>query len=238
MTRKIVITGASSQIGQAIARKVVMPGDSVLLHGVRHIDACPKFSDPSIRVEVKTADFCDPEQLAAFCHALKDVDILINAAASTQTDLLPNLDSSAIETMLAVNIRALVAICQNVIPAMMIKRHGVIINLSSIAAQRGNKGQSVYAGTKGFVESFTRSLAAEYGARGIRVNAVSPGAIDAGNLKNLLAYAEHEVKQSTALKKLGKPEDVASLVAFLCSDEAQYISGKCIAVDGGFCQGV
>jgi 3-oxoacyl-[acyl-carrier protein] reductase len=140
--------------------------------------------------------------------------------------------------MINVNIIALIKICKSVIPAMIVKRKGCIVNISSIAATRGNKGQTVYAGTKGFVESFTRSLTAEYGSRGIRVNCVAPGPIDAGSLKELLTYASEEVNKSVVSNRLGKPEDVASVVAFLCSEKANFINGKCIHVDGGFMKGV
>ena len=121
---------------------------------------------------------------------------------------------------------------------MIVKRKGCIINISSIAATRGNKGQTVYAGTKGFVESFTRSLTAEYGARGIRVNCVAPGPIDAGSLKELLSYASEDVNESIVSNRLGEPGDVASIVAFLCSEEADFINGQCLHIDGGFIRGI
>ena len=141
---------------------------------------------------------------------LGDVDILVNAAAFTRTDLLPNLNDNDIVRMINVNIKALIAVCRAVLPAMMVKRKGVIVNISSVAALRGNRGQSVYAGTKGFMESYTKSLAAEYGGRGIRINSIAPGAIDAGSLKELLSYAEDVVKKSIASNRLGTPEDVGS----------------------------
>ena len=140
--------------------------------------------------------------------------------------------------MINVNIYSPVKICSAVIPDMLIGRKGFIVNISSIAAQRGNRGQTVYAGTKGFVESFTRSLAAEYGPKGINVNAVAPGPIESKSLDELLAYAKDEVKNSIVSKRIGKPDDVAALVAFLCSDEASYINGKIYNVDGGFMKGI
>lgn len=238
MARTIVITGASSEIGQAIARRLVRPGDRVILQGLRHVEALAHSWGGE--AEIRSVDLGHRGQLAAFCAELRqtEVDILVNAAACNKPDLLPNLAEPDIDAMIDVNVRALVAICSAVLPAMMVRRRGVIVNLSSVAAARGNRGQSVYAGTKGFVESFTRSLAAEYGGRGIRVNAVAPGAIDGGKLKELLSYAADEVQASTVAKNLGTPEDVAGTVAFLCSDDARFINGRVIAVDGGFCRGV
>lgn len=238
MTRKIVITGASSAIGQAIARKLAQPGDTLVLHGVKNTAACPDLSEMGVRCEVRTADFRDSAQLQTFCESLGEVDVLVNGAACTYAELLPNLEDWQVDAMLEVNVRALIQVCRAVLPAMMARRRGAIVNLSSVAAGRGNRGQSVYAGTKGFVESFTRSLAAEYGKRGVRVNAVAPGAIEAGNLMPLLDYAGDAVKQATVAGRLGSPEDVAVAVAFLCSEGAGFINGKCLAVDGGFCQGV
>jgi NAD(P)-dependent dehydrogenase (short-subunit alcohol dehydrogenase family) len=239
MNRSIVITGASSAIGQAIARRLAAPGDRLLLQCHRHAGSLDDFGGwPPAEYRVVSADFSRPPQLAAFCSDLGETDLLVNAAAVTATELLPNLEPAQIDLMLDVNIRALVAICRAVLPGMLVRRRGVIVNLSSVAAGRGNRGQSVYAGSKGFVEAFTRALAAEYGGRGIRCNAVAPGAIDAGSLKALLSYAGDEVKQSTVAGRLGTPEDVAAAVAFLCSDGGGFVNGHCLAVDGGFSRGV
>lgn len=239
MGNRIVITGASSLIGRAIAKRLAAKGDSVLLHCFRNRAACaPSEGSFAGACEIAVADFTRPEELDGFCSILGDVDILVNAAACTRTDLLPNLGHDDISRMIDVNIRALVAICRAVMPVMMVKRRGIIVNISSVAALRGNRGQSVYAGTKGFIESFTRSLAAEYGGRGIRVNSVAPGAIDAGSMKELLSYAEDAVKKSTSAGRLGTPEDVAAAVAFLCGPDAAFINGACIPVNGGFMTGV
>lgn len=239
MSNRIVITGASSLIGQAIAKRLVAKGDNVLLHCFKNNSACSLLAaTEDYKSEVVTADFSKDEDIVRFCKMLADVDILVNAAAHTKTDLLPNLNDIDIERMVNVNIKALAAICRTVLPSMMVKRKGVILNISSVAALRGNRGQSVYAGTKGFVEAFTRSLAAEYGGRGIRVNSIAPGAIDAGSLKELLSYAEEAVKKSIASNRLGTPEDVASAAAFLCSPDASFINGACLAVNGGFMTGI
>lgn len=237
--KNIAITGASSLIGQAIAKRLLAKGDHVILHCFNNPGACGSLAESTVySSEIVAADFTKKEQLDVFCKGLRDVDILVNAAACTRTDLLPNLSDDDISGMIQVNIQALVAVCRAVVPAMMVKRRGVIVNISSVAALRGNRGQTVYAGTKGFVESFTRSLAAEYGGRGIRANTVAPGAIDAGSLKELLSYAEEAVKKSTAANRLGTPDDVAAAVAFLCSPDAGFINGACISVDGGFMTGI
>jgi len=239
MTNNIIITGASSEIGLAICREIVKPGDHAVLHYFKNKEPllrfCEEFGDTCQPVSV---DFNDMEQLDRFVQKRHNIDILINAAAVTRAELLPVLKNDDVSRMLNVNILAAVKLCRAVIPGMVSRRRGIIVNISSAAALRGNRGQSVYAGTKGFIESFTRSMAAEYGGRGIRVNAVAPGAIAAGSLKELLAYGEKEVKESVVSNRLGTPGDVAAVVAFLCSENASFINGKSIGVDGGFCRGV
>lgn len=237
--RRIVITGASSQIGIAIAEAVVAEGDRVILQCFRNQAACVPLKERiGETCTILPADFTDRVALAEFCTHLGDVDTVVNAAAVTVTGLLPGLAGEDIRRMLDVNILAMVEICRAVIPGMVHRRGGCIVNISSVAATRTNRGQSVYAGTKGFMESFTRGMAAEYGSRGIRFNCVAPGPIEAGSLRGLLSLAPDEVKQSVAGNRLGTPADVASAVAFLCGSGAGFINGETLRVDGGFMKGV
>lgn len=239
MTRNIVITGASSEIGTAIARRICCPGDKVLLHYNSNPGKCQDIAAGCAKGSACVrADFSSPEDLASFCGLLDGTDILINAAAVTRADLLPSLEDKDIADMIAVNISAVVAICRAAVPYMLAKRAGTIINISSTTASRASRGQTVYAGTKAFVEGFTRALAAEYAPRGIRANCVAPGAIDAGSLKPLVNYAGREVLSAVAMNRLGSPEDVASAVAFLCGEGASFITGQILRVDGGFREGL
>lgn len=236
----IVITGASSDIGLAITEKLLHSSeDKVTLQCFNHPQKCAPWQEPlGEKCQIVVADFTNAPALEEFCQRLDKVDLLINVAALTITDLLVNLPDEQIQNMLTVNVLALIKICQAVLPSMVARRKGIIVNLSSVAAQRGNRGQTVYAGTKGFVEAFTRSLAAEYGKRNIRINCVAPGPIEAGSLNPLLNYAAEEVKNSLVSPQLGTPQQVAAAVAFLCSDEAKFINGISLPVNGGFCRGV
>jgi 3-oxoacyl-[acyl-carrier protein] reductase len=237
--RKIVITGASSQIGTAIAEKVVAEGDQVILQYFRNRTACLSLKERfGEKCTLVSADFAHRAALEEFCTQLGEVDTVINAAAVTVTGFLTALTDEDIRRMLEVNIVAPTVICRAVVPAMVHRRAGCIVNISSVAATRGNRGQNVYAGTKGFIESFTRAMAAEYGSRGIRINCVAPGPIEAGSLRELLTLAPEEVKQSLAGNRLGTPGDVASAVAFLCDPGTGFINGQTLRVDGGFMRGV
>lgn len=238
MNRKVVITGASCEIGQAIVKKVARADDHLILQGYKNIDSLTALKSSYPHCEVLSLDFTNSEHLSEFCNYLDDVDIFINLSAVTITDILPSIKEESIDKMLSVNIKALIQMTQNLIPSMVAKRGGIIVNLSSVTASRGNRGQSVYAGTKGFVESFSRSVASEYGGKGVRINCVAPGPIDAGSLKPLYAQAPKEILNSIVSPKIGTVDDIANMVAFLCSPESAFINGQVLHVDGGFCKGV
>lgn len=237
MKHRIVITGASSEIGLAIAGRIIRPRDEALLQYSRNINNLKNWRKNK-NCTFFQADFSKDKDLDKFCLQIGDADILINAAASTICDLLPNLTNEQIEKMIKVNIIAVTKICRTVIPSMLAKHQGCILNISSVTARKGNRGQSVYAGTKGYIESFSRALAAEFGGKGIRINCLAPGPVNSGSLKGLLNYAAEEIKQNIAAGHLGTPADIATAAAFLCSEEASFINGAVLSVDGGFMKGV
>lgn len=231
---KIVITGASSDIGLAIARRLSTLGKPMLLHCRSNVDRLS-----GIEAEIIRADFADMEELRRFIASLDDVEILVNAAADTQTGLLPQLEDDAIERMLTVNVMATTLICKAVIPQMCMHRRGIIVNISSITASRVFRGQSVYGGTKAYVEAFTKGIAAEYAKKGVRCNCVAPGSIDSGSLQKLIvSTGSNTLKDINASARFGSPEDVAAAVAFLCSDESRYMNGSVLHVDGGYWIGI
>lgn len=239
MSKNIVLTGASSEIGMAILKQIYNPENKYILQCFKSSATLKNFiTANSYNVEIVELDLTDRNLLNDFCKKIEQTDSLVHIAAVTKTDLLPNLSDEVIEQMLAVNIFALTKITRSVLPYMISRRSGNTVFISSVAASRGNKGQSVYGGTKAYIESFARTLASEFASRGLKFNCVAPGAIDAGSLKELLAYAKKEVLESVASGKLGTPEDVAGLVKFLLSDSSKFINGKTIAVDGGFLKGV
>lgn len=231
---KIVITGASSDIGLAIARRLSASGKPLLLQYRSHADRLA-----GLDAEIVRADFADREDLGRFIAMLQDVEVLVNAAADTQTGLLPQLEAADIDRMLAVNVSAMTLLCRAVIPQMCLRRSGIIVNLSSVTASRVFRGQSVYGGTKAYIETFTRGIAAEFAKKGLRCNCVAPGSIDSGSLQKLIISTGSDVlRDVNASARFGTPEDVAAAVAFLCSEESRYINGTVLHVDGGYWLGL
>ncbi|MDD4191542.1 MAG: SDR family NAD(P)-dependent oxidoreductase [Mangrovibacterium sp.] len=233
---KIVITGASSGIGWAIAQELAKFNKPMLLHRNKNKDL--PLSELPANAEVITADFSSPDDLKQFIDKLDDTDILVNAAAYTVTELIPQTSDESIEQMIAVNVTALSKICKAVIPQMCSKRRGVIVNISSATASKVYRGQGIYAGTKAFAETFSKAIAAEYGRKGIRCNCVAPGAINTGTLSLLLNIGEDQVKQANAANRLGTPQDVAAAVFFLCREDNSFINGAVLHVDGGHWMGI
>ena len=230
---KIVITGASSEIGLAIARRLSALGKPLVLQYNVH---APAFEG----AELVQADFSKREDLERFISALQDdVEILVNAAALTSTGLLPQMEDEEIERMLQVNVLAATLLCKAVIPRMCFKRHGVIVNISSATASKVYRGQSVYGGSKAYLEAFTKGLAAEYAKKGLRCNCVAPGSINSGSMQKLIIQTgRDDLQDVNASHSFGTPEDVAAAVAFLCSEDSRYINGAVLHVDGGYWLGL
>lgn len=231
---KIVVTGASSEIGLAIARRLSALGKPLVLQYNSHLPV-----SEGLEAEWVQADFTSRESLEAFVAGLSDVDILVNAAAVTSPGLLPQMEDGQIDAMLSVNVLAATLLCRAVIPPMCRKRSGIIINLSSVTATKVYRGQSVYGGTKAYLEAFTKGLAAEYAKKGLRCNCVAPGSIDCGSMRKLILQAGGDyLKDVNASNRYGTPEDIAAAVAFLCGDDSRYINGAVLHVDGGYWLGL
>lgn len=244
--RVAVVTGASRGIGAAIAERFAEHGAKLVLVHARDVAAMDAV-DARCRaagadVCVVRGDLAAAETVHAVCEQADRrfgrLDVLVNNAAVVAEDLLPMLDDDRLERMLAVNVLGLTRLTRAALRPMLRQRSGCVVNLSSIAARLPSRGNAVYAGTKGYVEAFTRALAVEVGKKGIRVNAIAPGIVQTAMTAGVrTAVAAEDLRGRVALARLGNPADVAGVALFLASDDAAYINGAVIAVDGGFLGG-
>lgn len=239
--RVALVTGASRGIGKAIAKAMAQAGAWVAVNyresgtfageTVREIEAFGGKA-ASFRADVGDAGQVEAmleEIISSFGH----LDILVNNAGIIRDMLLLEMEEKDWRAVLQTNLFGVYHCSRAVLRGMIIKRWGRIINLSSIASAHGGRGQSNYAASKGAINAFTRSLAAEVGAKGITVNAIAPGLIATDMSQGVIAFSDSLVRERIAMRRLGKPADVAPLAVFLASGEASYITGQVITVDGG-----
>jgi 3-oxoacyl-[acyl-carrier protein] reductase len=242
----VLITGASRGIGRASALAFAAQGARLVLNHLQDaaamesvVQAC---RDLGVQVECLQADVSQPDTPARLVGLALErygrIDVLINNAARVVENLLATVEEDELQVQVQTNVLGLVRMSRAVLRPMLLQRSGCILNLSSALATRPARGNSVYAGTKGFVEAFTRALAVEVGRRGIRVNAVAPGVIATDMTAGVRALAAETIPDRIALKRVGTPEEVASVLVFLASPAASYLHAAIVPIDGGFTGGV
>jgi NAD(P)-dependent dehydrogenase (short-subunit alcohol dehydrogenase family) len=237
--RMAVVTGASRGIGAAIARALDAAGARVALVA-RSKDALDEVAaglqhDPV----VLPADLAEPDAAADVgaraLDALGPVDVLVNNAAIGVRMSSAELDGATIDAIHQVNVRSLLLLTTSLLPSMIERGQGSIINISSVSSQVGTPRRAAYAASKGAVDALTRSLAMELGPHGVRVNAVAPGVVVTAMWERNRAIPGviEQVESQIALRRWGHPDDIADVVVFLASDAARYITAQTIEVDGG-----
>ncbi|MBV8602262.1 MAG: glucose 1-dehydrogenase [Candidatus Eremiobacteraeota bacterium] len=240
--RTALITGASRGIGRAIAIEFAASGADLALLGrdeaaLSHTLAACKDAHPTGKAEIVVADVADEKAVhRAVEGALESfgrLDFAIANAGQAIDRLILRLRSSELERLLNVNLKSAFHLSAAVAKPMLRQRGGSIVFISSIVGLTGNAGQSMYAATKAGLLGLAKSLAKELGSRGVRVNAVAPGFIETAMTEAMPESAKTQYLGSIPLGRMGKPEDVAGVVRFLCSDAASYITGQTIVVDGG-----
>lgn len=239
MSRKIIlVTGASRGIGRAIALKFAKEGHFVIGtatsdKGAENIAEYLSAYDGVGRV----LDVCDTAQIETLFDEIDSVygslQVLVNNAGITQDGLLMRMNDEMWDKVIQTNLSAVYRMSRRAIKGMMKARFGRIINISSVVGQMGNAGQTNYAASKAGLEGFSRALAREIGSRGVTVNCVAPGLIETDMTDELDERLLNSMLDAVPLGRLGQPDDIAAAVSFLASDEAGYITGSVLAVNGG-----
>jgi len=227
-----LVTGASRGIGRAIAVELAAAGASVVV-GYRSGQDEAEEVAKEIGGRAVQADVSDAASALALVEAAGDLDILVNNAGLTRDGLLARMSDDDWRTVIDTNLSSVFFTCRAVTRPMMKKRAGAIVNVSSIVGVHGNWGQTNYAASKAGIIGFTKSLAKELGSRNVRANVVAPGYVQTQLTDVLPEEATAAMLQQTPLGRLGDPADVAGAVRFLCSDEASFVTGEVLLVDGG-----
>ena len=214
-----IVTGASQGIGASIAKELESKGATVVDLSVPECD-------------VTNVEVCENKVKEVF-EKYGKIDILVNNAGITKDMLMLKMQKSDFDVVVNVNLGGTFNMTKAVMPYMMKARYGKIVNISSIIGIVGNAGQANYSASKAGIVGLTKSTARELGSRGINVNAIAPGYIQTAMTDNLPEEVKEDFNKRIALKRMGQPEDIAKAVAFLASDEASYITGQVLVVDGG-----
>jgi 3-oxoacyl-[acyl-carrier protein] reductase len=231
-----LVTGGSRGIGAAISRELGGAGARVAVNYRSGKDAAEEIASEigGIALAANVGDPAEAKELIERVESeLGDVDVLVNNAGITRDTLIARMSDQEWEEVIETNLRGTFNTCRAVARKMLKRRSGAIVNLTSVVGIHGNPGQANYAASKAGIIGLTKALARELGSRGVRVNAVAPGYIATELTDVLSEEIRGAILANTPMGRLGSPEDVASAVRFLCSDEAAFITGDVLLVDGG-----
>jgi 3-oxoacyl-[acyl-carrier protein] reductase len=236
--KRALVTGASGALGQAIARRLAQGGATVLLHANSRPDAVQALAATIAaqggQAQCHVFDLRSDEACAQACEKMLaegPVQIIVNNAGVHDDAVLPGMRAEQWHKVIDVSLNGFYRVTQPLLLPMLRTRWGRILNISSVAALTGNRGQVNYAAAKGALNSATKALSLEVAARGVTVNAIAPGII-ASPMADA-AFGKALIDQLVPAKRAGTPEEVAALAAFLASDEAAYITGQVISINGG-----
>jgi 3-oxoacyl-[acyl-carrier protein] reductase len=230
--RTALVTGGSRGIGRAIALELGRAGASVLVgyrSGAEEAEAvAAEIGGRAVQGDVASAD--DAKRLV---EEAGELHVLVNNAGITRDGLIARMSDEDFHDVIAANLNGVFHTCRAAARGMMRRRSGAIVNISSVVGLHGNPGQTNYAASKAGIIGFTKALARELGMRGVRANVVAPGYVKTALTDVLPEPAREAMLANTPLGRLGEPQDIAGAVRFLCSDEASFITGEVLLVDGG-----
>jgi len=240
-----LVTGGSRGIGRAIVWELARQGARVAFVYHSNTEAADQLVKDleldqreviAIQADVADLDSADTV-VTSVLEKWEQIDILVNNAGIIRDGLLATMDQEQWQAVIDTNLGSVYRFTHAVTRPMMSQRHGRIINISSVASHFGNPGQANYAASKGGIEGMTRCLATELGRRGITVNAIAPGFIETDMTEAIVSVAEKEIVKRVSVRRLGRPDDIAHATAYLASDEASYVTGHVLVVDGGLTLG-
>ena len=230
--KTVIVTGGNSGIGLHIADHLKEQGANVVVADLSVETGTSVYGKLNVKTDVTSIESIEA-MVEKAVEKFGKIDVLVNNAGITQDGLLMRMDDTAWEQVLQVNLTSVFRTSKRAMRGMMKARYGRIINITSVVAAMGNAGQTNYTASKAGVEGFTRSLAREVGSRQITVNCVAPGFIDTDMTSLLDEQLINNMLAAVPLARLGAPEDIAAAVNFLASDEASYITGTVLDVNGG-----
>ena len=237
-----LVTGASRGLGRAIATHLAQEGARVVVNYAKNAEKAEKVvaaiqssGGTALAVQADVSCLEEVEKMVDNIYErFGKIDILVNNAGVNRDELIISMEKEDWDAVINTNLGGLFHCTKAVAKYMMLQKSGRIINISSVAGERGGRGQSNYAASKGGVNAFTRSVAMELAPKKITVNAVAPGVVETEMSSTVVRRAKDHIINSVALKRLGQPEEIARVVTFLASDDSSYITGEVIRVDGGF----
>lgn len=241
MSKVALITGATRGIGKQIAIKLAKEGYNIAINYRKENEELEntkrEIEEQNVKCLAVQGDVSNFEDTKRFVDEVINefgaIDVLVNNAGITKDMLILRMQKEDFESVINVNLTGTFNVTKNVVPYMMKKRSGRIINISSVVGISGNVGQTNYSASKAGIIGFTKSLAKEVASRNILVNAVAPGFIETDMTSVLKDDVKAEIAKNIPLKRMGTAEDVANVVKFLASEDSSYITGQVLQVDGG-----